>query len=74
MALKLLGRTGAVAGRDVAVSELLRIGAGAESEFRIVIGGVSRSHARIVKKDDAYWLEDAGSTNGTFLNGQRVAR
>jgi pSer/pThr/pTyr-binding forkhead associated (FHA) protein len=74
MALKLLGRTGAVAGRDVAVADLLRIGAGADNDFRVVIGGVSRNHARIVKADGAYWLEDAGSTNGTFLNGQRVAR
>jgi len=72
--MKVLGRTGAVAGKDVAVSDLLRIGAGADSDFRIVVGGVSRNHARIVRKDDAYWLEDAGSTNGTFLNGQRVAR
>jgi pSer/pThr/pTyr-binding forkhead associated (FHA) protein len=74
MALKVLGRTGAVAGKDVVVSDLLRIGAGADSDFRIVVGGVSRNHARIVRKDDAYFLEDAGSTNGTFLNGQRVAR
>ena len=74
MALKLLGRTGAVAGRDVAVSDLLRIGAGADNDFRVAIGGVSRNHARIVKTEGAYWLEDAGSTNGTFLNGQRVAR
>ncbi len=74
MALKLLGRTGAVAGRDVAVADLLRIGAGADNDFRVVVGGVSRNHARIVKAEGAYWLEDAGSTNGTFLNGQRVAR
>jgi pSer/pThr/pTyr-binding forkhead associated (FHA) protein len=74
MALKLLGRTGAVAGRDVAVADLLRIGAGADNDFRVVVGGVSRNHARIVKTEGAYWLEDAGSTNGTFLNGQRVAR
>jgi pSer/pThr/pTyr-binding forkhead associated (FHA) protein len=74
MALKLLGRTGAVAGRDVAVADLLRIGAGADNDFRVVIGGVSRNHARIVKAEGAYWLEDAGSTNGTFLNGQRVER
>jgi pSer/pThr/pTyr-binding forkhead associated (FHA) protein len=36
--------------------------------------GVSRHHARILKKGDEYVLEDLRSTNGTFLNGQAVAR
>ena len=52
MAMKLLGRTGAVAGRDVVVSDLLRIGAGADSDLRLVLGGISRNHARIVRKED----------------------
>ena len=33
---------------------------------------VSRLHARIEKKDGAVWLEDLGSRNGTFANGERV--
>lgn len=33
---------------------------------------VSRYHARIVLADDGYWLEDLGSSNGTFVNGQRL--
>jgi len=33
---------------------------------------LSRHHARIIKKDDKYYVEDAGSRNGTFLNGIRV--
>jgi pSer/pThr/pTyr-binding forkhead associated (FHA) protein len=36
--------------------------------------GVSRHHARILKKGDEYVLEDLRSTNGTFLNGQAVAK
>ena len=34
---------------------------------------VSALHCRVVKHDDgAWWLEDLGSTNGTWLNGQRI--
>ena len=35
-------------------------------------GEVSRQHARIVEKDGKYYLQDSNSTNGTFLNGQRL--
>ncbi len=33
---------------------------------------VSREHAVIVVEGDTYRVKDLGSTNGTFLNGQRV--
>ena len=34
---------------------------------------VSRRHARIVLQDGQYFLEDQGSTNGTFVNrGRRL--
>ncbi len=32
---------------------------------------VSRRHARVYGKDGAMWLEDLGTTNGTFVNGRR---
>jgi len=34
----------------------------------------SRTHARISAQDGAFVLEDLGSTNGTFVNDQRVQR
>src|SRR6185295_13367430 len=35
---------------------------------------VSRRHARIVRRDENYLIEDLGSTNGTFVNrGRRLA-
>jgi hypothetical protein len=34
---------------------------------------VSRRHARITRRDNAYYIEDLGSTNGTFVNrGRRL--
>lgn len=33
---------------------------------------VSQLHARIFRKDGRLWLEDLGSTNGTYLNAKGV--
>ncbi len=35
-------------------------------------GEISREHARIVQRGGYYWIEDMGSTNGTFVNGLRI--
>jgi hypothetical protein len=35
--------------------------------------GVSRRHAILAHKQDAYTVEDLGSANGTFVNGRRLA-
>lgn len=34
---------------------------------------VSRRHARLSREDNEYWLEDLGSTGGTWVNGQKIA-
>ena len=34
----------------------------------------SSSHARIEPRRDGVWVEDVGSTNGTYLNGIRLTR
>jgi ABC-type multidrug transport system ATPase subunit len=33
---------------------------------------VSRFHARLTRRGATYMIEDLGSTNGTFVNGQRI--
>ena len=33
---------------------------------------VSRKHAVLVHRDEAYYIEDQGSLNGTFLNRRRI--
>lgn len=51
---------------------LLRVGRHAESEIFIDEPVVSRHHAEIFRSDDKYFVRDAGSRNGTFLNGKRI--
>lgn len=44
-----------------------------ETHHRTVYShGVSRDHAEIFKIGDRYAVRDLGSTNGTFVNGQRI--
>ncbi|NLY52172.1 MAG: FHA domain-containing protein [Firmicutes bacterium] len=35
---------------------------------------VSATHARIYRQGGEFWLEDLGSTNSTYLNGELVSR
>jgi pSer/pThr/pTyr-binding forkhead associated (FHA) protein len=35
-------------------------------------GGVSRRHCKIWQGTGEYFIEDLGSANGTFLNGERL--
>ena len=35
---------------------------------------MSKKHAAIVSKDDAYWIEDLHSKNGVYVNGQLISQ
>ncbi len=48
------------------------IGRGDDCHVRIDDRQASRHHARITQTQDGYVLEDLGSKNGTFLNGQSL--
>jgi pSer/pThr/pTyr-binding forkhead associated (FHA) protein len=74
MTAMLIGRTGRVAGREFSIGESARLGASSDTEIRIALEGISRQHARVFAEAGAYWIEDAGSTNGTFVNKRRVRR
>jgi hypothetical protein len=53
-------------------SDQLIIGRDAASGVAINDAEVSRQHARLTFQGGKYVLEDLGSTNGTFVNGQRL--
>jgi len=48
--------------------EVFTIGRAAECDLSIPSRWLSRSHAKIVRRGDGYWLQDTCSRNGTFLN------
>jgi len=51
----------------------INIGRESSNEIAINDAEISRRHARMTFQGGKYVLEDLGSTNGTFVNGQRLA-
>lgn len=56
------------------VGDDARIGSADNSDVVVAVKGVSRAQARIVRDGAGYWIEDAGSKNGTLVNGVPVVR
>ena len=60
-------------GSAVEVREPTRVGRGAENAIRLDGDDfASTRHALLEPRPDGLWIEDVGSTNGTFVNGARV--
>lgn len=54
--------------------EILSLTAGRDPVSDIILNDpeVSRQHARFTQTESGYQVQDLGSTNGTFVNGQRL--
>ncbi len=55
------------------IKEDLILGRGIHTDLIINTPEVSRKHARLRRGPQGHIIEDLGSTNGTFVNGQRLA-
>ncbi|HTE46292.1 MAG TPA: FHA domain-containing protein, partial [Gemmatimonadaceae bacterium] len=51
---------------------LAHVGRGAHNDISINDDSVSDTHAKLQRRDDGWYVVDVGSTNGTYVAGQRV--
>ncbi len=69
------GAAGPLVARDVEVAEApdeIRLGRGTDVELPLPFAALSALHARVVRTADGWAVQDAGSTNGTWLGDVRL--
>jgi hypothetical protein len=67
--------SGPLVGRSVGLDrDVTTIGSAPDNTVPLSDTGVSRRHVGIKKMDVGYELADLGSTNGVYVNGEKVAR
>jgi pSer/pThr/pTyr-binding forkhead associated (FHA) protein len=54
--------------------EVITIGRNVKNDIQIDNLSVSKQHAKIVKHQGKYLLEDLNSTNGTYLNEKKISK
>ena len=68
--LRVGAAAGLAAGSAYDLSEGALLGRGDQADIRLEDGFASSHHARLSPRGDVMVLEDLGSTNGTYLNGE----
>ena len=60
--------------REIALEEgKVSFGRGSEADYRLDDDGLSRLHATVHREGDNVWILDEHSTNGSFVNGEKVS-
>ena len=60
--------------RTTVITPPFRIGRREGFDLCIPCRNVSGLHAEILEKEDGLWIYDLNSTNGTFVNGERISK
>jgi len=57
---------------SLGVKDQFSIGRSQSADIKVMDIKVSRSHSRIEKRGEKFYITDLGSRNGTYVNGERI--
>ncbi|WP_374528395.1 FHA domain-containing protein [Acinetobacter sp.] len=72
MTWKIQAITGEYAGQEISIDRDMLVGRHQEADVLLQSAEVSRKHAALLLKEQALWVQDLNSSNGTFVNDLRV--
>jgi hypothetical protein len=73
--VKLLGISDPFRGKEFYItSEEFNIGRSSDSDLLLAENTISANHAKVVKSGNSFELLDLNSTNGTYINDERISR
>lgn len=72
MSWKLIALSEPIEGQILQIDRDMVIGRHQQADIVLQAAHVSRRHAALILKDTQLWIQDLGSSNGTFVNGQKV--
>lgn len=65
---------GADSGKQASLTGPITMGRGSDNDIDLVDEYVSTRHARFIPHNGQWYVEDVGSTNGTYVAGARISR
>lgn len=72
MTWKIQAITGDLTGQEITIERDLLVGRHQTADLILQAAEISRKHAALLLKDQVLWVQDLGSSNGTFVNDARV--
>ena len=73
MTWKIQAITGELTGQEISIDRDMLVGRHQAADILLQQSEISRKHAAFLLKEQALWLQDLGSSNGTYVNDVQIA-